>query len=130
MFLRRPAAATGGAGKRSAEGRSKLDVQGSFSTKEELDTHLQNLCAFAWDWGLTREQLLLVVELFTKHQLRTRPSYTIPIDPPFAKRGAAESSASLRFLPFIEVQVVKRLLESLIPQGKVDEECFVLILGR
>lgn len=84
-------------GKRSAEGRSKPDVQGqAFFTKEELDTHLQNLSAFAWDWGLTREQLLLVVELFTKHQLRTSPSPQRP--PSLAKEDTKGAEGLLFFL--------------------------------
>ncbi|ELR18119.1 uncharacterized protein ACA1_368200 [Acanthamoeba castellanii str. Neff] len=86
--------ATAGPGKRSARGKNKsADAQ---SGKEQVETHVQNLCTFAWEWGLTKSQLRIVVELFTKHQLHDA--------------------------------LVKRLLEALIPQEKVDEECFWLAL--
>lgn len=64
--------ATAGPGKRSARGKNKsADAQ---SGKEQVETHVQNLCTFAWEWGLTKSQLRIVVELFTKHQLRTKLS--------------------------------------------------------
>jgi hypothetical protein len=67
------AIAKGGANKRSAQGKSKPGDGQAFG-KEQLNAHLHNLYAYAWDWGLTKEQLRLVVELCTKHHLSTLSS--------------------------------------------------------
>jgi len=97
------------------------------SSRRRSWTRTSKTCPHSLGTGVSLESncfLLLSFSPNTSSVQAHHPNGLLPWPRKTPRVLKASSSSS-----FPEVQVVKRLLESLIPQGKVDEECFVLVLG-